>query len=83
MNFEDSVSVTCVVSSGDLPVNITWFVNTDPVNLYNGITTFKSGKRSSVLTIDSVHAGHVGNYTCRAQNPVGSDNHTAGLNVNG
>lgn len=77
------MSVTCVVSSGDLPVNITWFVNTAPVNLFNGITTIKSGKRSSVLTIDSVHAGHVGKYTCRAQNPVGSDNHTAELNVNG
>ena len=82
-NFEDSVSVNCLISSGDLPVDVEWLFNGKSINSYSGVSTMKSGKRASVLTIDSVHAGHAGKYTCKAKNHAESVSHTAELIVNG
>uniref|UniRef100_A0A1A9WR29 Ig-like domain-containing protein n=1 Tax=Glossina brevipalpis TaxID=37001 RepID=A0A1A9WR29_9MUSC len=84
VNFEDSVSVNCLISSGDMPVDIIWLLNNNSMDSYygSGVNIMKSGKRASVLTIDSVHAGHVGNYTCLAKNRAGQAGHTAELIVN-
>lgn len=82
-NFEDSVSVNCLVSSGDLPLDIEWMFNDYPINHYSGISTSKMGKRLSVLMIDAVSARHVGNYTCKARNLWASAVYTAQLTVNG
>lgn len=82
-NFEDSVSVNCLVSSGDLPLDIEWLFNDYPLNHYSGISTSKMGKRLSVLMIDAVSARHVGNYTCKARNLWASAVYTAQLIVNG
>ena len=82
-NFEDSVSVNCLISSGDLPIDIEWLFNNEPVNIFNGITVMRGGKRTSLLNIDSVHAGHRGNYTCKAKNRAGFEQYTAALIVNG
>nr|NP_001246179.1 down syndrome cell adhesion molecule 1, isoform BU [Drosophila melanogaster]AFH07934.1 down syndrome cell adhesion molecule 1, isoform BU [Drosophila melanogaster] len=81
-NFEDSVSVNCLVSSGDLPLDIEWMFNDYPINHYSGISTSKMGKRLSVLMIDAVSARHVGNYTCKARNLWASAVYTAQLTVN-
>lgn len=83
VNFEDSVSVNCLVSSGDLPLDIEWLFNDYPINHYSGISTSKMGKRLSVLMIDAVNARHVGNYTCKARNLWASSVYTAQLFVNG
>ncbi|XP_030242124.1 Down syndrome cell adhesion molecule-like protein Dscam2 isoform X23 [Drosophila navojoa] len=82
VNFEDSVSVNCLVSSGDLPLDIEWHFNDYPINHYSGISTSKMGKRLSVLMIDAVNARHVGNYTCKARNLWASAVYTAQLFVN-
>uniref|UniRef100_A0A1A9WR31 Ig-like domain-containing protein n=1 Tax=Glossina brevipalpis TaxID=37001 RepID=A0A1A9WR31_9MUSC len=78
-NFEDSVSVNCLVASGDLPLDIEWGFNDYPINSYSGVNTSKMGKRLSVLMIDSVNARHVGNYTCKARNLWASTAYTAQL----
>ena len=82
-NFEDSVSLNCLVSSGDLPLDIEWLFNDYPLNSYSGITATKMGKRLSVLMIDSVNARHAGNYSCNARNQWAFSSYHAQLVVNG
>lgn len=48
-----------------------------------GIAVLRGGKRTSLLTIDSVHAGHAGNYSCTARNKAASSEFSAALVVNG
>ncbi|XP_039227476.1 Down syndrome cell adhesion molecule-like protein Dscam2 isoform X12 [Drosophila yakuba] len=81
-NVEDSVSVTCLISSGDLPIDIEWFFNEYGISSYSGVTVVKGGKRSSVLGIDNVQARHAGRYSCRAKNHAAAVNYTSDLVVN-
>jgi len=83
INFEESVSVNCLIYLGDLPMDITWLFNGAHINAYTGVSIVKGGKKASILTIDSVHAGHAGNYTCKARNDADSAEYTAELIVNG
>lgn len=83
VNFEESVSVNCLIYLGDLPMDITWLFNGAHINAYTGVSIVKGGKKASILTIDSVHAGHAGNYTCKARNDADSAEYTAELIVNG
>ena len=48
-----------------------------------GISIIKAGPRLSILAIDSIAAGHAGDYTCTASNSASSVNYTATLAVNG
>ncbi|XP_049309247.1 Down syndrome cell adhesion molecule-like protein Dscam2 isoform X41 [Bactrocera dorsalis] len=82
VNFEESVSVNCLIYLGDLPMDITWLFNGQPINIYTGVSIVKGGKKASILTIDSVHAGHAGNYTCKARNDAAAVEYTAELIVN-
>lgn len=83
VNFEDSASVTCLIVSGDLPVDIDWVFNDYPINSYSGINVVKGGKKASMLTIESVNGRHAGNYTCTAKNSAGSESYSTNLSVNG
>lgn len=76
-------TVNCAVNKGDTPINITWTLNDRPLRMYNGITVSHVNRRISTVTIESVHADHVGNYSCTATNKAGSVSHTAALLVNG
>lgn len=80
---EDFASISCIISKGDLPIEIIWTHNSKPISPHDGITITKTSKRLSQLTIDSVDASHAGNYTCNAKNKAGIISHTATLNVNG
>lgn len=82
-NVEDSVSITCLISSGDLPIDIEWLFNDYAISSYSGITVVKGGKRTSMLTIDNVNARHAGKYSCKAKNYAAAVNYTAELVVNG
>lgn len=82
-NVEDSVSVTCLISSGDLPIDIEWLFNDYAISSYSGVSVMKSGKRTNILTIDNLHARHAGKYTCKAKNHAAGVNYTAELVVNG
>ncbi|KAL1402987.1 hypothetical protein pipiens_000011, partial [Culex pipiens pipiens] len=67
MNYGDSVSIQCNVPSGDLPIGIRWYFNGATINDPSVVVT-NVGKRSKVLTIDSVTGWHAGNYSCEASN---------------
>lgn len=77
------MSVACSVVKGDVPLNITWFLNGKTVTYYSGIVVNLVNKKLSTLSIDSVDAVHMGEYSCLAQNGAGSASYSAYLNVNG
>ena len=81
-NFGDSASIQCSTTSGDLPIQVTWFLNGKRVDK-NSVSLSTVGKRLSILNIDSVDGYHAGNYTCVATNLANSVNYTALLIVNG
>jgi len=82
-NSGDNVQLTCHVSKGDRPLQLSWSFHGRELSSHMGLTTAKIGDSISVLVIASVAAGHSGNYTCTARNPAGVANHTATLQVNG
>lgn len=43
----------------------------------------KMGKRSSVLTIESVHASHAGKYDCQVENQAGTAVYSTELKIIG
>jgi hypothetical protein len=71
------------VVKGDLPLKVTWSFHGEELSSHMGISTTKIGDRTSLLTIDSVMAGHSGNYTCTAENSSGTASYSASLLVNG
>ncbi|XP_061381082.1 cell adhesion molecule Dscam2 isoform X8 [Danaus plexippus] len=82
LNAGDTVSLTCTVGKGDLPLKIHWQLNNKPLNTGNGLFINRNGKRISVLSIENVQHEHIGNYTCVAENEAGQSSHSAILNVN-
>ena len=83
MNTGDSTSLTCTITKGDLPVEITWSHNNTNLTNDGNIVILKMSRKISTLSFDSVQAEHLGGYTCTARNSAGSSTHTAFLNVNG
>lgn len=82
-NAGDFNSLQCTVVKGDSPISISWYFNDVEITSSDTILISKSGKRISLLTIESVRAEHSGAYTCLATNAAGFANHTAYLHVNG
>lgn len=78
-----SATLQCTVSEGDLPLNIFWTFNSEPISSHMEISTAKIGRRVNVLTVESVAGHHAGNYTCRGENSAGIASYTAQLAVNG
>lgn len=78
-----SAQLQCMVTDGDLPVDIRWTVAGKNGASDSGITVTKIGAKSSILNIDSVDASHAGNYTCSATNTAGKSSYTAQLTVVG
>ncbi|XP_067215062.1 cell adhesion molecule Dscam1 isoform X12 [Linepithema humile] len=82
-NAGETVSVQCVVTKGDFPLEITWTFDSRPIQSYHSdVIVSDSGKRVKQLTIESVAARHAGEYTCVASNAAGSISHSATLDVN-
>ena len=73
----------CVVSDGDLPLNVTWLKDGMPMSPKMGVLVRALDEFSSILTISSITPGHNGNYTCVASNKAATVTHTAELSVNG
>lgn len=90
VNFDETVSATCTITKGDLPINI-WWTLADSIESFaeynistnDGIFISKAGHKISVLNIDAVKARHRGNYTCYASNKAGIAKHSSYLSVNG
>lgn len=79
----DSVQLTCYISKGDAPLNITWYHNNQTISPSSGINTILIGARTSLLSITNIEPKHSGNYLCVASNRAGSMKHTATLYING
>ncbi len=75
--------LVCVVSTGDEPIQITWSLKGDVVSSDPDLSTTMLGRRTSMLTISSVSYRHIGDYTCRAENPAGITMYSTSLKVNG
>ena len=66
-----------------MPVTFSWLLNGKPADESLGIGVSSFGKKTSVLSIDSVDEHHAGNYTCLASNRAGVAAYTAKLIVKG
>ena len=75
--------LTCLISSGDMPLTITWSLKGDLISSDPTMTTTMIGRQMSMLIIQSVDYQHSGTYTCRAENPAGITTYSTDLRVNG
>lgn len=82
-NLGDSASIQCGVSSGDLPIEFSWFLNDRLVDKSDGVSIGKFGKKTSFLSIDSLAENHAGNYSCSARNKAGIGSYASELVVIG
>lgn len=82
-NTGDSVQLTCYVSKGDVPLNISWKLNGVKLTPDDGVSIIPIGGRTSLLTIPAVQPRNAGEYTCYASNVAGSAVHAATLYING
>ncbi|KAK7084280.1 hypothetical protein SK128_009907, partial [Halocaridina rubra] len=78
LNEGNRLTLTCVVTEGDLPLTIAWYK--DGIKLETESHTW--GDYNSHLGIAHVLPHHSGNYTCRATNQAASDHQTSALFVN-
>jgi hypothetical protein len=78
-----ATQVTCLLSEGDLPLEIQWFFEGEPLKEKAGVSATKIAQRASLLLIDPAGWSHSGNYACLARNAAGSTNYTASLEVHG
>lgn len=83
VNSGEFITITCTVSKGDFPINISWVLNGLEISSIEGITTSNTNRRSNQLTIDSAQAHHSGEYICTVQNLVGVVKYSSYLNING
>lgn len=66
-----------------MPISFKWMLNGEPVSKYGGVNVGLFGKKSSVLSIDSIEQHHAGNYTCIASNMAGISTYSTELVVRG
>lgn len=83
MNQDEPISISCTISGGDLPINVRWTLNSEPIEPWHEILTEKRGKRIHVLMVESLKAKHAGKYTCLAENAAGIVEHSSELIFNG
>ena len=83
MNEGDFAQISCIVTSGDQPLTISWSFHGSEGEGDGGITTTNLGSRMSLLVIEEVEHHHQGLYTCQAKNGAGTSSYTAELKVNG
>lgn len=80
----DSNAVNCMITKGDVPLQIDWLMNGMPVrNDQFGINILQNGPRLSTLSIISLEPKHRGSFECRVTNMAGTTSATAELLLNG
>lgn len=83
LNSEETVSITCAVNKGDLPIKINWTLNNVPVEKVYGVKVNQMSSRASLLNIESITDEHSGEYKCIAENKAGIVEYATVLAVNG
>jgi Immunoglobulin domain len=86
LNYGEPISVSCIVTGGDLPITIQWRWNgklLENAGYAHNVQIESRGKRMSMLFIEAVTAQHIGNYTCSAENSAGVAEQASALRVNG
>lgn len=87
-----SAQVTCLVSQGDGPLNVTWWFRrvddhgggmSKPMPLPGGVSVNKMGSKLSVLFIESASSYFAGTYSCVVTNRAGTSEYASALNVHG
>ncbi|KAI5709459.1 hypothetical protein M8J75_000409 [Diaphorina citri] len=73
----EAAQVACMISEGDLPINITWSYEPHP-----GVSVNRVGTKASLLVIEHTGYEHRGTYSCTATNLAGSSNYSSLLYVN-
>lgn len=79
----ESNTVQCSLSTGDMPVKFSWTLNGKPLTDIQGVNIASFGKKTSVISIESVDEHHAGNYSCLAENNAGIASHSSILTVKG
>lgn len=89
INLDETVTATCTVTKGDLPM-VMWWSFSDTYNSLernlstnDGVMITKNSQKISMLAIDAVQARHRGNYTCHSSNRAGQAQNSAYLAING
>lgn len=83
-NSGDSTAVQCMISKGDLPLQIHWTLNGEPVvNGANNMQVVRFSPRLSSLSIDAISGTHRGTFRCIASNLAGRVEASSDLKVNG
>lgn len=83
-NSGDSTAVNCMISKGDLPLQIHWTLNGEPViNGANSMQVVRFSPRLSSLSIDAISGAHRGTFRCIASNQAGREEASSDLKVNG
>ncbi|XP_076173890.1 Down syndrome cell adhesion molecule 1 isoform X28 [Ptiloglossa arizonensis] len=82
-NWGESISVVCAILKGDLPIEISWALNGEPIGRdRSDITILATTRKNSILSIEAVAARHAGEYACSASNKAGATSHSSILAVN-
>ncbi|KAH7958041.1 hypothetical protein HPB51_027978 [Rhipicephalus microplus] len=80
----DQTAVVCAVVGGSPPFTIRWSKDGRPIAADNEARSVKTlGEGVSTLSLRSISASDVGNYTCVAENAVGSAAASAALLIQG
>lgn len=83
MNEGQLLTVPCAVIEGDAPISLQWLHNNEPIAPHHRVSVVQIGDRSMILSITSVNADHIGEYSCVAKNDAGLHKISDSLNVNG
>lgn len=83
-NSGDSTAINCMVVKGDLPIQIKWTLNGQPVVTgKNELQVARLSSKLSSLTIDSISGRHRGTFKCIASNEAGTTDYSSDLKING
>lgn len=64
-------SVLCSVISGESPLTISWYKNSQQLeSVHSDVEILSLGEFTSNLKISSVRREHAGNYTCQAKSNI-------------
>ncbi|GFV73983.1 titin, partial [Trichonephila clavipes] len=77
----DFVSVVCIVKSGTQPITFMWFKDGQEFRSSSKDASIENSPVTSALILNSVTSESDGNYTCKAKNSYGSDQHSSALKV--